>query len=254
LSRQQNRNRVRGKVYIVGAGPGAPGLMTVRGREVLGKADMVVYDRLVGKGVLSMIPRAAKRVDAGKSGGSHRLEQDEINELIAEHARAGEVVVRLKGGDPFLFGRGAEEAEFLAERGIPFEVIPGVSSATAVPTVAGIPITHRDLASAVTIVTGHGSKGGRKVDWAKLAKLDSTIVVMMGARDLASIAGKLVRGGRPASTPAAVVERGTHPEQVTVVGTLKDIGKIAARANINPPAIIVIGDVVRFRARLKVQE
>jgi uroporphyrinogen III methyltransferase/synthase len=226
--------------------------MTLHGRELLSKAGVVIFDRLVGKGILSMIPRSAKKIDAGKSGEHHQLEQDEINRLMARLADSGKIVVRLKGGDPFLFGRGAEEAEFLAEHDIPFEIVPGVSSATAVPTVAGIPVTHRDIASAVTIVTGHESEGGLKVDWAKLAKIESTIVVLMGARNLSTISRKLVRAGRPASTPVALIEKGTHQDQVTIVGTLRDISRKAARANINPPVIIVIGNVVRLRKRLKV--
>jgi len=255
LSKQRRVSRSTGRVYIVGAGPGAPGLMTLRGSEALSKADVVVYDRLVGKGILSMMPRKARKVDAGKSGEHHRLEQSQINELMAECAVSGKVVVRLKGGDPFLFGRGAEEAAFLAEHGIPFEVIPGVTSATAVPAVAGIPVTHRDIVSTLTIVTGHESPSdkGERVDWEKLARLKSTIVVLMGAKNLATIAEELVRGGKPATTPVAVIEKGTHPDQVTIVGTLGDIARKVSRARVKPPIIIVIGDVVRFRERLKVR-
>ncbi len=241
-----------GKVYLVGAGPGDPGLITVRAVQVIKEADAVVYDNLVSEDVLALAPRGAEMHDAGKSGGRHKLEQDEINELMVSLANEGKTVVRLKGGDPYLFGRGGEEAEHLASRGIRVEVVPGVTSAVAVPALAGIPVTHRDFSSAVTIVTGHESptKKGSEVDWARLAKLRSTIVVLMGVKNLPDIASTLVREGRPASTPVAIIERGTSEEEAVVTGTLGNISRKAKAAGVKPPAIIVIGDVVRLRKRL----
>lgn len=253
MSRKRQERRSKGKVYLVGAGPGDPGLATLRAVEVLKEADVVVFDQLVGKELLAMAPRDAELIDAGKYGSHHKLQQDEINEVLAERARAGNVVVRLKGGDPFLFGRGGEEAEFLVERGVEVETVPGVTSALAVPTVAGIPVTHRDFSSAVTVVTGHDSpnKKGGEVDWAKIARLDSTIVVLMGMKNLADIARRLVSEGKPSTTSVAVIERGTHKDQVVTVGNLGNIAARARRAGAKAPAVIVIGEVVSLRDRLR---
>lgn len=250
--RRRKRPRA-GKVYLVGAGPGDPQLITLRAVETLKQADAVVFDDLVSGELLALAPKNAEMYDAGKSGKFHKLKQEEINELIASLAMAGKTVVRLKGGDPYLFGRGGEEAEHLVRRGIRVEVVPGVTSAIAVPALAGIPVTHRDYASAVTIVTGHDSptKKGSKVDWAALAKVRSTIVVLMGVKNLPEIASTLVREGRPRSTPVAVIERGTSREEVVVTGTLDNIATKARTAGVRPPAIIVIGDAVRLRNRLE---
>jgi uroporphyrinogen III methyltransferase / synthase len=244
--------RGQGTVALVGAGPGDPGLITVRGLELLRRAQVVVYDRLVHPSLLAEAPRA-RRVFAGKASGRHTLPQEQINALLIMHARRGRRVVRLKGGDPFVFGRGGEEADALARAGIPFEVVPGVSSAVAVPAYAGIPLTHRGVASSFAVVTGHeeACKRESSVDWARLARSVDTLVVLMGVKALPGIAAELIAHGRPASTPVALVRWGTTDVQETVTGTLGDIAARAARARLEPPVVIVIGDVVALRARLQ---
>src|SRR5207244_688211 len=234
-------------------GPGDPGLMTVRGLALLRRADVVVYDRLVDPRLLDEARPDAIRVFVGKASGAHTLPQREINALLVRHAGRGRRVVRLKGGDPFVFGRGGEEAEALAAAGIPFEVVPGVSSAVAVPAYAGIPVTHRGTASSFAVVTGHGSASGREssVDWARLACSADTLVVLMGVESLSRIARELIAHGRPAATPVALVRWGTTSAQETVTGTLRDIAARAARARLEPPVVIVIGDVVALRERLQ---
>ena len=240
-----------GSVALVGAGPGDPGLMTVRGLELLRRAEVVVYDRLVDRRLLDEAPRA-RRIFAGKASGNHALPQEQITKLLLLHARRGRRVVRLKGGDPFVFGRGGEEAEALARARIPFEVVPGVSSAVAVPAYAGIPVTHRGVASSFTVVTGHGSGSGESsVDWARLARGSDTLVVLMGVESLTRIARELIAHGRPATTPVALVRSGTTSAQETVTGTLRDIAARAARARLEPPVVIVVGDVVALRDRLQ---
>ena len=239
-----------GSVALVGAGPGDPGLLTIRGRRLLRRADVVVYDRLVDPRLLALAPPGARRVFVGKAGGHHAVEQTAINELLVLHARRGRRVVRLKGGDPFVFGRGGEEAEALVAAGIPFEVVPGVTSAVAVPAAAGIPVTHRDVASSFAVVTGHESTRGRRVDWARLAGAVDTLVVLMGLASLPRIARELVAAGRLASTPAAVVQAGTTADQRIVTGTLADIAERAAAARLEPPVTVVIGEVVALRRRL----
>jgi uroporphyrinogen III methyltransferase/synthase len=241
-----------GTVAMVGAGPGDPGLMTVRGLELLRRAHVVVYDRLVDPRLLDEAPRA-HRIFAGKASGNHALPQAQITALLIRHARRGRRVVRLKGGDPFVFGRGGEEADALARARVPFEVVPGVSSAVAVPAYAGIPVTYRGVASSFTVVTGHASASGREssVDWARLARSADTLVVLMGVASLARIARELIAHGRPATTPVALVRWGTTSAQETVTGTLRDIAARAARARLEPPAVIVIGDVVALRDRLQ---
>ena len=241
-----------GTVALVGAGPGDPGLMTVRGLELLRRAHVVVYDRLVDPRLLDEAPRA-RRIFAGKASGHHALPQDQINALLIRHARRGRRVVRLKGGDPFVFGRGGEEADALARARIPFEVVPGVSSAVAVPAYAGIPVTHRGVACSFTVVAGHESASRREssVDWARLACSADTLVVLMGVESLARIARELIAHGRPAATPVALVRWGTTSAQETLTGTLRDIAARAAAARLEPPVVIVIGDVVALRDRLQ---
>jgi len=225
--------------------------MTVRGLELLRRAEVVVYDRLVDRRLLDEAPRA-RRIFAGKASGNHALPQEQITALLIVHARRGRRVVRLKGGDPFVFGRGGEEAEALARARIPFEVVPGVSSAVAVPAYAGIPVTHRGVASSFTVVTGHGSGSGESsVDWARLARGSDTLVVLMGVESLPRIARELIAHGRPATTPVALVRSGTTSAQETVTGTLRDIAGRAARARLEPPVVIVVGDVVALRDRLQ---
>jgi uroporphyrin-III C-methyltransferase len=241
-----------GKVYLVGAGPGDPELITLKGLRCLRMADVVVYDRLVNPSLLDEVPSRAERVFAGKKTGSHAVKQEEINALLIHRARQGRRVVRLKGGDPFVFGRGGEEALALAQVGITFEVVPGVSSAVAVPAYAGIPVTHRDHVSSVTIVTGHGRhpRESADVNWETLAKVGGTLVILMGVDTLPHVARQLLDGGLPDDTPAAVIQQGTIHQQRTVTGTLANIAERARRANIISPAIIVIGSVVALRDSL----
>jgi uroporphyrinogen III methyltransferase/synthase len=243
----------RGKIYLVGAGPGDPGLLTLAGAAALSRADVVVYDRLANSKLLDLAPDRAVRVFAGKGPKAHARSQEVINLLLVENARAGRTVVRLKGGDPFVFGRGGEEAEALREAGIPFEVVPGVTSAVAAPAYAGIPVTHRGVASSVAFVTGHEDpdKPERDVDWAKLATAVDTLVLLMGVSQLPEIIERLVGAGRERATPVAVIEWGTLPRQRVISGTLADIVQRTAEAKIEPPAIAVIGDVVNLRDTLR---
>ena len=240
----------RGKVYLVGAGPGDPGLLTIRGLELLRHTPVIVYDQLVHPALLDESTAHALKIFVGKRAGRHCIAQEDINSVLIAHARAGHDVVRLKGGDPFVFGRGGEEAEALADAGIPFEIIPGVSSAVAVPAYAGIPLTHRRLASSFAVVTGHEArKPGSSVDWAKLATAVDTLVVLMGLTNLPIIVKKLIEHGRSPQTPAAVIGSGTTSEQENVFGTLGDI--VEKSAGIAPPAGIVIGDVVSLADKLQ---
>jgi uroporphyrinogen III methyltransferase/synthase len=228
-------------VYLVGAGPGDPGLLTRRGEELLRGAEVVVYDRLASPALLELAPAAAERVDVGKAPGRAAMNQEQINEVLVTRGREGKVVVRLKGGDPFVFGRGGEEAEACIAARVPFEVVPGITSAIAAPAYAGIPVTHRGVSTSVTIVTGHEdpAKGTLDTDWAALARAGGTLVVLMGAGRVADIARALVDGGRPAETPVAAVRWGTRPEQRTTRATLATIAELGVEA----PSAIVVGDV-----------
>jgi uroporphyrinogen III methyltransferase / synthase len=228
-------------VYLVGAGPGDPGLLTVRGAEVLGRADVVVYDRLVHPSLLELAPTDAERVYVGKAPGRAEIQQDDINALLVEQGRAGRAVVRLKGGDPFVFGRGGEESEALAAAGVAFEIVPGITSAIGAPAYAGIPVTHRGTSTHFTVVTGHEdpAKGSADVDWEALAKAGGTLVILMGAGRVGDIAERLVAGGRPPRTPVAAVRNGTRADQQTVRATLATIADAGVRA----PAAIVVGEV-----------
>ncbi|MBI2219535.1 MAG: uroporphyrinogen-III C-methyltransferase [Candidatus Rokubacteria bacterium] len=241
-----------GTVAIVGAGPGDAGLITVRALERLRAADVVLYDRLVDPRLLDEAPAHAERIFVGKRVGDHVL-QPRINELLVLHARRGRRVVRLKGGDPFVFGRGSEEADVLAAAGIPFEIVPGVTSAVAVPAYAGIPATHRGVASSFAVVTAHEDpdKGGSTVDWSAVATAVDTLVILMGASRLAGIVDRLVVAGRRPDTPIALIRWGTTDEQVVVTATLADIVDRAAAAALRPPVVAVVGDVVRLRERLR---
>ena len=228
-------------VYLVGAGPGDPGLLTVRGAELLGRADVVVYDRLASPALLDLAPAGAELIAAGKSPGDVDLTQDETNRVLVEKGRTAECVVRLKGGDPFVFGRGGEEAEALAEAGIPFEIVPGITSAIGAAAYAGIPVTHRGVSTHFTVVTGHEdpAKDRTDVDWGALARVGGTLVILMGAGRLGEIARRLVEGGRSPDTPVAAVRNGTRPDQTTVRATLATI----ADAGVKAPSAIVVGDV-----------
>jgi uroporphyrin-III C-methyltransferase len=239
-----------GKVYLVGAGPGDPGLMTVRGMDLLRKADVVVYDRLVNPILLDEATAGALLIFAGKQASFHSLPQEQINELLIFHARSGRQVVRLKGGDPFVFGRGGEEAEALRAAGIPWEVVPGVTSAVAVPAYAGIPLTHRGLSSSFAVITGHEAcKAKASVDWALLARAVDTLVVMMGLKSLPDIAAKLIAHGRAPETPVALIYSGTTAEQKVVIGTLAEIGSKSIK--LSPPVLAVIGEVVQLADHLQ---
>lgn len=241
-----------GKVYLVGAGPGDPGLMTVKGLKLLVRADVIVYDQLASPELLKQARPGAEVVYVGKKAGAHTLPQAGINQLLVDKARAGLTVVRLKGGDPFVFGRGGEEAEALAAAGVPFEVVPGVTSAVAVPAYAGIPVTHRAHTTLVTFITGHEdpTKEESTIPWDNLGANPGTLVFLMGVKNLAENCRRLVLAGRPPETPAAVIQSGTLPEQRTVSGTLADIADKARDAGIRPPAILVVGEVAVLRERL----
>ncbi len=237
-----------GMVYLVGAGPGDPGLLTLRGLECLQKADVVVHDRLANHKLLAYATQA-EFIDVGKQPDHHPVPQSRINTILVDAAQKGKVVVRLKGGDPFVFGRGGEEAQALVEAGIPFEIVPGVSSAIAVPAYAGIPVTHRGVACSVAFITGHceGSKP-LDIDWQALVHGIDTLVFLMGVHNLQTIVTALMEAGRPPETPIALIEQGTLPEQKVVAGSLADILEKAAK--VKPPAIIIVGEVVNLHATL----
>lgn len=237
-------------VYLVGAGPGDPDLITVRGLDCIREADVLVYDRLVATRLLGEARCDAERIYVGKAPGRQALTQEGINRLLVQLGREGRVVCRLKGGDPFVFGRGGEEAEALAAAGIPFAVVPGVTSAVAVPAAAGIPVTHRGTARAFTVITGHMADGSAGVDWAAAARLGGTLVILMAMANLTEITGRLLDGGLDPDTPAAVVERGTLPGQRTAIGSLATIATAARGECLSSPAVVVIGEVVRLGAAL----
>ena len=240
-----------GKVWLVGAGPGDAGLMTLKGREVLRQAEVVVYDSLVSGGVLAMIPEGAKRIFAGKRSGNHFLRQEETNKVLLDEALNGRRVVRLKGGDPFVFGRGGEEGIVLREAGVPFEIVPGVTSAISVPAYAGIPVTHRAIARSFAVVTGHKDPTTEgDVNWEKLATATDTIVFLMGIANLPHITEQLVKYGRPADTPAAVIRWGTKPEQRVLTTTVGTAAEDVVKNGLKPPAIFIVGEVVKLRGQL----
>ena len=243
----------KGTVYLVGAGPGDPGLFTLRGMELLRRADVVVYDRLAAPRLLVNARRDAELIYVGKRVGSHAVRQEQINQILVDKALEGKMVVRLKGGDPFIFGRGGEEAQFLAQHSIPFEIVPGVTSAISVPAYAGIPLTHRAYTASVALITGHRKmeEHEAEVDWEGLAKGVGTLVFLMGMTNLPTIAARLMEFGRRPDTPAAVIRWGTTPRHRTVTGTLADIAQRVKEAGLKPPAIIVIGDVIALRPQLQ---
>lgn len=243
----------KGLVYLVGAGPGDPGLFTLKGKKVLEKAEVVVYDRLVGEQILDMAGLQAKFIYVGKESGRHALAQEEINELLLRQAREGKIVVRLKGGDPFLFGRGGEEALYLRQNGIDFEVIPGITSALAVPAYAGIPVTHREATSSFAVVTGHEKpdKAVSSIKWKELAGGIGTLVFLMGVENLPFICESLINNGRDPATPVALIRWGTLPEQEVLTGRLDNIVRRVEEKSFRPPAVIVVGEVVSLREELK---
>jgi uroporphyrin-III C-methyltransferase len=246
------RPAARGRVYLVGAGPGDADLLTVKGLRCLRAAQVVVYDRLVNAALLEEAPVEARRIFVGKQSGHPSVRQEEIDALLVEQARLGRIVVRLKGGDPCVFGRGGEEAQALAEAGIAFEIVPGVTSAIAVPAYAGIPVTHRGQASTLTIVTGHETPGSAAspVNWEALAHLEGTLVILMGIGSLAAISQRLLAAGLAPATPAAVIEQGTIARQRVVTGPLAEIAGRVMTAGLRTPAVIVIGRVVDLSGQL----
>lgn len=242
-----------GKVYLVGAGPGDPGLITVRGRELLGRAEVLVYDHLASKKLLKYVPANAELIYAGKKGNIHHaFTQEEINQVLVDRAKTGRTVIRLKGGDPFIFGRGGEEIQELVTAGIAFEVVPGVTSASAAATYAGIPITHRDFTSSVAFITGHEdpTRENSRIAWDKISTGIGTLVFYMGIKNLPFIVDSLVANGRDSRTPVAVIRWASTPEQHSVVGTLATIVKLVKEAKIAPPALVVVGEVVSLRDTL----
>jgi uroporphyrin-III C-methyltransferase/precorrin-2 dehydrogenase/sirohydrochlorin ferrochelatase len=250
LARTSTAPRAKGEVTLVGAGPGDPELLTLKALRALQDADVILHDRLVPEGVLDMARRDAARICVGKAAGGIGSTQKEINALLIDHAQQGKRVVRLKGGDPFIFGRGGEEMEALAEAQISFSVIPGVTAAAGCAAYAGIPLTHRDYAHSVTFVTGHADKDGREPDWQALAKPGITAVFYMGLARVERIAAQLVAHGAPTSLPAAVVAQGTLQDQRVVTGTLATIAKVTAASNVRSPALLIVGEVVALHASL----
>jgi uroporphyrinogen III methyltransferase/synthase len=244
---------MKGKVFIVGAGPGDIGLLTIKGLNCLQKADVVIYDFHLNAQVLNFIKRDAEFIYAGKRGGQHTMVQEEINRVLVEKAKEGKVICRLKGGDPFVFGRGGEEAEELAKAGIEFEVVPGISSAVAAPAYAGIPLTHRSYSSSLAIVPGYEdiTKKESSIDWTRLATGIGTIVFLMAVKNISQVCRKLIDNGRKPETPVAVIRWGTRADQTTLVGNLGNITDLVKENEIRPPAVMVVGDVVKLRERLK---
>ena len=236
---------MKGKVYLVGSGPGGLSLLTYRAREVIDKADVILYDQLPGEEIISSLPPAAEKIDVGKWGGCHTMKQEDIESLMVRLAEDGKTVVRLKGGDPFVFGRGGEEMETLRSHGISVEAVPGITSGIAVPESVGIPVTHRDFASSVTFITGHESeKEVSSIDWAWLAKTPGTIVIYMGVKNIPQISARLIENGMSASTKVAVIENGFRENQRVTCVTLDELPKAAVRVGFKAPAIVVIGEVV----------
>src|SRR5665213_247600 len=252
LAVQTVKPMAKAKVYLVGAGPGDPGLLTLRAKELLSRADAVVYDALVHPKILDFISYKAQKMFRGHRNKKGSFTQAKINDLLIRLSNEGKTTVRLKGGDPFVFGRGAEEILALVNAKIPFEVVPGVSSAIAVPAYAGIPVTHRDVNSSLTIVTGHETKAknSSQVDWANLAQNKGTLVFLMGLHSLKKVCEKLIAAGKNEATPNAVIQRGTTFRQKTVTGTLKTIFYLVRKAKLIPPAILVVGDVVDLRSKV----
>src|SRR5215212_5936248 len=236
-----------GIVYIVGGGPGDPGLITVKGLACLRQADVVLYDRLIAQELLSEVSPDAELIDVGKEPKRHRRSQAEINALMVEKAGEGKIVVRLKGGDPFVFGRGGEECQALAEAGIRYEVVPGVSSAIAVPAYAGIPVTQRGVTTAFTVVAGHTGSSDSTIDWAAISRI-GTVVFLMGVEHLPEIVQERIAHGRSGDTPVALIQEGTTPNQMAVTGMLTTIVEITR--DIHPPAVLIVGEVVRFQEQL----
>lgn len=239
-----------GHVYVVGAGPGDPELLTIKAHRLLSLADAVVYDNLVSREILALVPTNAEVIYAGKKRGNHALPQEQLNLLLVSLAKQYRHVVRLKGGDPYIFGRGGEEAEVLASHGVPFEVVPGITAANGVASYAGIPLTHREYSQACVFVTGHLKDGSMDLDWAALARPRQTVVIYMGLLGLEKVCHQMMAHGLPADWPAAMVQQGTTPTQKTVTGTLASLPELALRAKLKAPTLIIIGRVVSLHHAL----
>ena len=239
------------KVYLVGAGAGDIGLLTLKARELIENADVIVYDRLANESILKFAQETAELIYVGKAAGQHSMKQPEINQLLVDLSKRAEVIVRLKGGDPFVFGRGGEEALTLFENDVPFEIVPGVTSAVAVPAYAGIPVTHRGVAKSFAVITGHEMSEQSNINWNKLATGVDTLVFLMGIENIEIISKRLIENGKTANTPAAVIRQGTKPEQKVLVTTLENAAEDVERNKITPPAIFIVGDVVKLREQIK---
>ena len=251
-SQDNSQETVLGKVYLVGAGPGDAGLMTLKGKALLETCDVVLYDALVSDEILAMINPIAEKIHAGKRRGHHSLLQEETTQLLIEKAQNHAIVVRLKGGDPFIFGRGGEELADLRSHGIAVEVVPGITSGIAAPAYAGIPLTHRDFSSSVIFVTGHESAGKYRpeIQWTAIAQAAETIVVYMGLHNLPEIVSKLILAGLPDATPVALIRQGTRADQSELIGCLSNIVELVQETKFAPPAIAVIGNIVNFREQI----
>lgn len=241
---------VPGTVYLVGAGPGDPELLTLRALRLINEADVLVYDHLVSDAILALANPQAERIYAGKQRGNHAVPQEALNQMLVRLGRTGRRVVRLKGGDPYTFGRGGEEVETLKENGVPFEVVPGITAAAGVAAYAGIPLTHRNHAQACVFVTGHLKDGSMNLDWPGLARRRQTVVIYMGLNGLAYLCEQLIAHGLPPDWPAAIVQQGTTPNQRTVTGTLATLPQLAVAASLKAPTLIVVGEVVTLRDKL----
>jgi uroporphyrin-III C-methyltransferase len=247
---ETKKNLTAGKVWLIGAGPGDPDLLTVKAARLISQADALVFDHLVGDGIMALARADARRIYAGKEASNHTLPQASINRLLVDLAREGLSVIRLKGGDPFIFGRGGEELEALAASGIPYEVVPGVTAAAGCAAYSGFPLTHRDHAQAVTFVTGHLKDGTVNLDWPALARPGQTVVFYMGIGAAGEICRQMIAHGLAASTPAAVIRNGTLPDQQTLLATLGTLPQRIEESGIKPPALIVVGSVVNLHAKL----
>ncbi len=250
LAATPKRRGTRGEVYLVGAGPGDPELLTLRALKLMQRADVALYDNLISDEVLALLPSTTERIYVGKERANHTMRQEDINELMVRLAKDGRRVLRLKGGDPFVFGRGGEEIDTLFAQGVRFEVVPGITAALGVAAYAGIPLTHRDHAQACLFVTGHLKDGTMDLDWTALARPRQTIVVYMGLTALPALCERLIEHGLPRTTPVAVVQQGTSRDQRVVTGTLATLPGRAARARLKPPTLIIVGSVVTLRDRL----